>query len=144
MRRKHSRILTVVLAAGSIASLPSCGLPQQLDGVSIQPASGTFLGPNPNDTIDLKAFGSFVHPVATKDITSQAVWSLDATGVVTITQAGVVTPTGNGCGVVNVLATVTGSPHTPKGQVYVGHATITVDNMNDMSCPQPGLRPGRN
>jgi hypothetical protein len=136
MSRKQFTTLAVVLAVGSLLSLPSCGLPQQLDGVSIQPGSGTFLDPDPNISINFKAYGAFVHPVATKDITSQAVWTTDVTGLVTITQAGVVTPTGNGCGVVNVLATVSDSPHTPKGQVYIGHATVTIDDINVPSCPQ--------
>jgi len=137
MSRKQFTILAIVLALGSVLSLPSCGLPQRLDGVSIQPGAGTFLGPNPNTSIIFKAYGSYLHPVATKDITSQAVWTIDVTDLVTITQAGVVTPTGNGCGVVNVLATVTDSPHTPKGQVYIGHATVTIDDINVPSCPQP-------
>jgi hypothetical protein len=136
MSRKQFTILAVVLAFGSVLTLPSCGLPQQLDGVSIQPRTGTFLAPDPGLSINFKAYGSFVHPIATKDITSQAVWSTDASGVVTITQAGVATPTGIGCGVVNVLATVTDSPHTPKGQVYVGRATVTVVDANVPSCPQ--------
>jgi hypothetical protein len=136
MSRKQFTILAVVLALGSVLSLPSCGLPQRLDGVSIQPGSGTFLDPDPRLSINFKAYGSYLHPVATKDITSLAVWTTDVTGLVTITQAGVVTPTGNGCGVVNVLATVTDSPHTPKGQVYIGHATVTIVDTSVPSCPQ--------
>ena len=136
MSRKQFTILAAVLALGSVLTLPSCGLPQQLDGVSIQPGTGTFLAPDPRLSFNLKAYGSYVHPVATKDITSQAVWTTDAPGLVTVTQAGVATPTGFGCGVVNVLATVTDSPHTPKGQVYIGHATLTVVDTNVPSCPQ--------
>ncbi|HTF42635.1 MAG TPA: hypothetical protein VK641_01985 [Terriglobales bacterium] len=136
MSRKQFTILAAVLALGSVSTLPSCGLPQQLDGVSIQPRTGTFLAPDPRLSFNFKAYGSYVHPVATKDITSQAVWTTDVTGLVSITQAGVVTPTGFGCGVVNVLATITDSPHTPKGQVYIGHATVTVVDANVPSCPQ--------
>jgi Bacterial Ig-like domain (group 2) len=136
MSRKQFTILAAVLGFGSVLSLPSCGLPQQLDGVSIQPASFTFLDPDPRLSVNFKAYGSFVHPVATKDVTSQVVWTTDANGVVTIDQTGLVTPTGNGCGVVNVLATVTNSPHTPKGQVYIGHATVTVADTSVPSCPQ--------
>jgi hypothetical protein len=136
MSPKQFRILALVLAFGSGLSLPSCGLPQQLDGVSIQPATGKFLAPDPGLSINFKAYGSFVHPVATKDITSLAVWTADAGGLVNVTQAGVVTPTGTGCGVVNILATVTNSPHTPSGQVYVGHATVTIVDTSVPSCPQ--------
>ena len=113
MSRKQFTILAAVLALGSVLTLPSCGLPQQLDGVSIQPGTGTFLAPDPRLSFNLKAYG-----------------------LVTVTQAGVATPTGFGCGVVNVLATVTDSPHTPKGQVYIGHATLTVVDTNVPSCPQ--------
>jgi len=137
MRRKQFRILTVVLAAGSIAALPSCGLPQQLDGISIQPATVAFGSPSTTLGTQLTAYGSYVHPTATKDVTSEAVWSTDIQGIVTVTAAGLVTPTGTGCGVVNVIASVTNSPHTPKGQVYVAHAVVTVDDINDPSCPQP-------
>jgi hypothetical protein len=137
MRRKQSRILTVVLAAGCIAALPSCGLPQQLDGISVQPGTVTFLSPSTTLSSQLTAYGSYVHPVATKDVTSQVVWSTDGQGIVTVTQSGLVSPTGTGCGVVNVIASVSNSPHTPKGQVYVAHVVVTVDDMNNMSCPQP-------
>jgi hypothetical protein len=137
MSRKQYRILAIVLAVGSIAALPSCGLPQQLDGISVQPGTVTFGSPSTALSTQLTAYGSYVHPVATKDVTSQAVWSTDIQGIVTVTPAGLVTPTGNGCGVVNVIASITNSPHTPKGQVYAGHAVVTVDDINNPSCPQP-------
>ncbi len=137
MSRKQYKLLAVVLAMGSIAALPSCGLPQQLDGISVQPGTVTFGSPSTTLSTQLTAYGSYVHPVATKDVTSQAVWSTDIQGVVTVTTEGLVTPTGNGCGVVNVSASITNSPHTPKGQVYRGHAVVTVDDINNPSCPQP-------
>jgi hypothetical protein len=137
MRRKQFRILTVVLAAGSIVALPSCGLPQQLDGISVQPATVTFGSPSTTLSTQLTAYGTFVNPSATKDVTSEAVWSTDIQGIVTVSAAGLVAPTGTGCGVVNVIASVTNSPHTPKGQVYIAHAVVTVADINDSSCPQP-------
>jgi hypothetical protein len=135
MSRKQPRIFVVVLAVGCLLGLPSCGLPQQLDGVSVQPATATFGSPSTALSVQLTAYGSYVHPVATKDVTSQAVWTTDVDGVVNVTQAGLVTPTGTGCGVVNILASITGSPHTPAGQVYVGRAKVTVDDMSNPACP---------
>jgi hypothetical protein len=85
----------------------------------------------------LKAYGSYLHPVATKDVTSQAVWSTDLQGIVSVSPAGLVSPTGQGCGIVSVIASVTGSPNTPSGQVYTGHATITVQDASVPACPHP-------
>lgn len=137
MSRKLYRILAAVLMVGTVAALPSCGLPQRLDGISIQPTAVFFNTPAPNATANLKVYGSFLHPVATKEITSQVVWSTDADGLVTVSQEGVVTTVGN-CGVVNVIASVTNSPHTPSGQVYVAHSTVTVaDATQPDICPKP-------
>jgi hypothetical protein len=137
MSRKQFRILTLVLATGSIAALPSCGLPQRLDGVSVVPGTTTFGSPLSTQTVQLKAYGSYLHPVATKDVTNEAIWSTDIQGIVSVTPAGLASPTGLGCGVVQVIASVTGSPHTPSGQVYTGHATITVQDASVPACSQP-------
>jgi hypothetical protein len=135
MSRKQFRMFAIVLAVGSIAGIPSCGLPQQLDAVSVQPSAVHFLTPVAGATANLKAYGFYLHPVATKDVTSQVVWTTDADGLVTVAQDGVITTVGN-CGVVDILASITGSPHVPKGQVYVGRATITVIDTTDPLCPQ--------
>jgi|HubBroStandDraft_5_1064220.scaffolds.fasta_scaffold770980_1 hypothetical protein len=137
MSRMQFRIWAVVLAVGSLLGLPSCGLPQQLDGISIQPATATFGSPSTALSVQLTAYGYYVHPSATKDVTSQVVWTTDVTGLVTVTSGGLVTPTGTACGIVNVTGSITNSPHTPKGQVYAGHATITIDDTSNTSCPQP-------
>jgi hypothetical protein len=137
MRRKQFKILTVVLAAGSIAGLPSCGLPQRLDGISVQPGAVTFGAPDPVSTVQLTVYGSYLHPAATKNVTNETVWNTDIKDVVNVSPAGLVSPTGTGCGVVNVTASLTDSPHTPKGQVYTAHTTVTVEDSSDPACPQP-------
>jgi hypothetical protein len=115
MRRKQSRILTVVLAASCIACLPSCGLPQRLDGITILPGTETFGDANTPVSADaglsvqLKALGSYNNPSATKDITGQVTWVSNTPDMVTVYSGGLITAVGDSCGSTLISATLTQS-----------------------------------
>jgi len=136
---KRSR---VVLAMGALImlaallSFPSCGHDQKLVSIAINPSTHTFLIADAGQTENLTAIGTFIHPPATKDITSQATWKADD-GVVDVS-AGVVTTIGQGaCGGADITASL---PEGTGGasNVVVGFATITVDDPNNPICPGGG------
>jgi hypothetical protein len=136
-------VLGTLVAVGGALSLPSCGHDQKLVGLTIQPQNFTFLNPDPSSAEQFTAIGTYIHPPATKDITSQVKWTVDFANVVNITQAGSASPVGSingapaGCGGVDVTATApvgTGG----SGNVIVATATAIVDDPSDILCPGGG------
>jgi hypothetical protein len=90
-----------LIAAGGILSLPSCGHDQKLESIQVQPSSFTFLQNVPGTTANYKAYGTYIHPPATKDISTEVTWYANVPGVATMasgaTNGGVLTTAG-GCG----------------------------------------------
>jgi len=117
-----------------VLSLPSCGHDQKLVGITIQPATFTFL--TQSGTEQFTATGTYIHPPATKDVTSKATWKVDD-GVVHM-NAGLVSPDPLlGCGGGTISASLpegTGG----AGNIVIGYATVTVDNPSDPLCPGGG------
>jgi len=128
--------LGALTVLGAALALPSCGHDQKLVSLQVQPASYTFLFPITSATEQYTAVATYIHPPATKDVTSQATWAVD-NGVVTI-NAGLVSPASTtGCGGVTISATM---PEGTGGasNVVVGYATATVDNPAILQCPGGG------
>jgi hypothetical protein len=137
MKRRYVGLaMGAVIAVGAALSLPSCGHDQKLVSIQIQPSSFTFLTAVEGQTEQLTALGTYIHPPATKDITSQATWTVDD-GLVTVS-AGLVTTIGNGaCGGADITATApegTGG----GGNIISGYATITLDDPTNPLCPGGG------
>jgi hypothetical protein len=134
MKRSYIGLaLGALVAAGAVLSLPSCGHDQKLVSLAVQPASPGFTFPVPNAgaTGQYHAYGTYIHPPATKDVTSQAVWAVDDQ-VVSI-NAGLVTTNGS-CGSADVSATM---PEGTGGasNIVVGYSFVTVQNTADPHCP---------
>jgi hypothetical protein len=128
--------LSALMVVGAMLSLPSCGHDQKLVSLQVQPATATFLDDDPTLTIQFTATGTFIHPPATKDVTSQATWKIDD-GVASMTTPGLFAPVTGFCGGGNISATVpegTGG----AGNVVIAYATVTVNNPADPSCPGGG------
>jgi hypothetical protein len=125
--------LGALVAVGVVLSLPSCGHDQKLVSLAVQPASPGFTFPVPaaGATGQYHAYGTYIHPPATKDVTSQAIWAVDDQ-VVSI-QAGLVTTNGS-CGSADVSATM---PEGTGGasNIVVGYSFVTVENTADPNCP---------
>src|SRR5260370_36334949 len=126
--------LGALVGVGAVLSLPSCGHDQKLVNLQVQPSGFTFLTPGAGATGQFTAIGSYIHPTATKDVTSQATWAVDD-NVVAIS-AGLVTTTGN-CGSANVSATM---PEGTGGasNIVIGYSFVTVNNPADPTCPGGG------
>ena len=152
MKRSYIGLaMGVLVAVGAVLSLPSCGHDQKLVSLTITPTASTFLEPGfipppPNPTQQYTAIATYIHPPATKDVTSQATWKID-NGVATLVSPGVFTatppPAGSPqgtpgpCGVADISASVpegTGG----SGNVVIALATITVDDPSNTLCPGGG------
>ena len=139
MKRSYIGLaLGALVAVGAVLSLPSCGHDQKLVSLTVQPPSYTFLIATSDQTTSYRAYGTYIHPPATKEITDQVTWSVDglANVVAVVTPPGTVTTKG-GCGVADVSAT---APEGTGGSsnVVVGYATVTVDDPTNPVCPGGG------
>ena len=134
MNRKWFSIAALIIAATSLLSVSSCARNQHLTSIQLQPSAGaTFFTADTSLFFDFKAFGTYVHPPETKDITTQVDWQTDNPQVVTVTSAGVVSP-GGGCGLGNVFATFKDSSNL----VISNSVPVTVDGPASAGCPQSG------
>jgi hypothetical protein len=120
-------VLGVALAVS--LSLPGCSTGQQLVSIDVTPKAIIFGSAClPGDTncggVFLTATGTYTHPPATKNITTQVTWTSAIPEVVTVDSSGMLTA-GAVCGVATVTAS--DSTGTPNGSLITGTATVTVD-----------------
>jgi len=120
------------LGAAMLFSL-NCGNNQQLESISITPSSETFLFPNPSANVQLRALGTYTHPPAQKDLTNVVTWTSNTPQVAVVSNTGLLSPAGVGCGGALISASIT--TNSPKDNVVIGTMTATVDNPNVSGCP---------
>jgi hypothetical protein len=105
----------LVVAATSLLCVSSCGDPQELVSITVQPQSETFGASNipvsalAGAQVQLTALGTYVHPPVTKDITDQVTWSSNTPQMVTVNSTGLISVVGGPCGATLVSATVQGA-----------------------------------
>ncbi len=119
-----------------LLSLSSCARSTKLTGITIQPPSGTFGAVDPSLYFQFKAFGTYIHPPKTVDITNQVTWQSDNPQVIQITSAGVASPNLN-CGVAQVFAEM----HNGDNDIVSNSASITVDGPASLGCTPAGPQP---
>lgn len=134
MRKYFGLAIGGLLAAGAFLSLPSCGHDQKLQSITISPATVTYQTPQSVSAV-LKAYGTYIHPPATKDISAEVTWATDVPSMLVLTpgtDGEQVGPNGI-CGIADVSATApegTGG----AGNIVVGYATMTIDG-SQPTCP---------
>jgi hypothetical protein len=136
MSRKWFSIIALIAAAISLVSVSSCGDPQELVSITIQPATETIgasdipVSADAGAQVQLRALGSYLHPPVTKDITSQVTWTSNAPQMFTVSATGLLTATGLSCGATLVSATVQtnadASGVSSSGAVITGYMTANV------------------
>jgi Divergent InlB B-repeat domain len=137
MSRKWLSIAALIIAASFLLSVSSCGDPQELVGITVQPGSVTFGASNIPVSEDaglitqLTALGTYIHPPVTKDITKQVTWTSSDNQEVTVSSTGLITVTGVVCGPNTLIsATLTtnadGSGVSSSGAVVTGSMTASV------------------
>jgi hypothetical protein len=113
MSRKWFGIAVLIISAIALFSVSSCGNPQELVSISVQPgtetvgAANTPLSADLGFAVQLTAQGSYIHPPVTKDITNQVTWASNTPQMFTVNSTGLLTATGAACGSTLVSATVT-------------------------------------
>lgn len=136
MKAKWFGLVALVFVAISLLSVSSCGDPQTLQSITIQPSTETFGAANIPVNFDaglqvqLTALGTYLHPPATKDITHQVTWASSDTQMFSMSSTGLLTATGHECGGTLVSATVQtntdGSGVSSSGAIVTGNMTANV------------------
>lgn len=136
MKRSWYGIAALIVAASVLLIASSCARNQHLVSIAVQPSSGTFGAVDPSLFFNFKAFGTYIHPPQTKDITSQVSWQSDTPQVAQVSSSGVVSPNTN-CGKANIFATF-----NDGGNVIVSNSsTITVNGPAASGCTPAGPQP---
>jgi hypothetical protein len=105
--------------------------------MSVTPSNSTVLGVGDIIPVQYVAYGTFVHPAGTRDITNEVTWSSSVPMIATVASTGIVTPAGYACGVTTITATAgksvigTGS----DSGVMSATSTFTVADPNIKGCP---------
>jgi hypothetical protein len=133
MIRKWFGAIALVSASLSLLSLSSCAHNTHLVSIAIQPGDGTFAAVDPGLSFQYRAYGTYIHPPKTLDITDQVTWQSSATQVAQFTAPGLVSPNTN-CGVAQIFATMHDSPN----DIVSNSASITVEGPVNLGCPQAG------
>jgi hypothetical protein len=136
MRGKWISIIVLVGIAACLVAEASCARSQQLQSITIQPSSVMFLTPFTTLTFQLEAYGAYIHPPETKDITNQVTWTSSAPALSVVSSTGVVAVSGNGsCGINVVTATAPTTSGNPNS-IITGTASVTVVDTSVSVCPQ--------
>ena len=126
MRGKWISVAGLIFVAAVLLTEPSCARPQQLVAINLTPTLG-FVFEGYGAQGQFTAWGTYIHPPETKDITDEVVWSLDIAYFGTLTQTGLITYTRtDGCGSGNVTATWYSNPSDPEaGSAISGSAPVS-------------------
>lgn len=131
MIRKCFCVTALVIVASCLLSLSSCARNQHLVSINIQPGNGTFGAVDPSAFFQYRAYGTYIHPPKTVDITNQVTWQSDNPQVAQFTGPGTVSPNTN-CGVAQIFATMHDSPN----DIVSNLVSITVNGPVSLGCPQ--------
>lgn len=130
-------VFIILVMAAVVLNLSSCARSQQLQAITLSPSAFTYgsaATPGVQQTpIPLTAYGSYIHPPATKNITTQVTWTSDNAAVANVNNAGQLTA-GTVCGIANISATMYTSGST-SGNLVVGTMTTTVEGPASEGCP---------
>jgi hypothetical protein len=138
MNRKWLGVVALIVCGVALLSSESCARSQQLTGITISPSGFTYFAPAPPNVpqtpIPLTAYGTYIHPPETKDITSQVTWASDQTSTAAVSSSGGLTD-GTVCGTANISATYYTDGNS-SGNLMVGFIAVTVEGPASQGCPQ--------
>lgn len=131
MIRKWFAVFTLMLTAALLLSVSSCARSQKLVGINVTPqgATITLTGVGQQVTTQFTAYGVYIHPPETRDITKTVTWTTDTPSVIESVSGspGLFQTTGTGCGTnLGITATVYTDANNPSGNVVVGTSTMSV------------------
>ncbi len=124
MKRSYIGLAMGVLVMAALLVFPSCGFKRQLVSITIDPPGASIVGSGV--TVNFKAYGNYIHPPDTRDITDSVVWASAAPQVIKILSPGVA-ESQFACGTnITITATWYSNPQTQSGSVVVGTAVVNV------------------
>jgi len=130
------KVCLLSMSAVFLLFLLGCGHDTQLASIDVRPSSIVIIGRGANAKVQFTADGHFVHPVETRDITTQVKWTSTFPAVASIDSNGIAT-SGLSCGVTVITATAgsnVGVPFTPQA-ITIATAQFTVSDLGDPACP---------
>jgi len=131
MNGKWLSVVVLIAIAAGLLLQPSCARSQQLESITIYPPgqSITLTAVGQQFPLQFTAYGNYIHPPETRDVTNTAVWATDSPTIIAAqpnTPGGFLT-TGNGCGSnLGITASVYTDHNNPSGNVVVGLATVNI------------------
>jgi hypothetical protein len=139
MIRKLFGIAVLSLVSSFLLSLSSCAHSQQLVGITVSPQASTVTLSGVGQVVGTQftAYGTYIHPPETRDLTGVAVWTTDSPTVIQIDPStpGLVNTTGYGCGTnLGITATVHTSSNQ-SGNIVVGTSSMNVSFGTGVTCP---------
>jgi hypothetical protein len=132
MNGKWFSIAVLVVIATLLLLASSCARNQHLTSIQVVPATATFGGVGA--TLQFKAFGTYIHPPATKDVTALAKWSIDSQFLVSFNSTPGLVTSINDCGSGNVMASI----QDGSNDVF-GTAFVTSAGLGTSACTQAAL-----
>ena len=137
MNRNWLGVGSLFATAVLLLNLASCAHNRHLVSIQVQPsAGGTFGGVDPSIFFNFKAFGTYIHPPQTVDITDQVNWQSDNPQVVQVSSTGVVSPNLN-CGKADIFATFKDG----NNEVISNSASVVVNGPANLGCTPAGPQP---
>jgi hypothetical protein len=110
MRGMCASLVVLVLGGALLLGLSGCARDQKLVSIAVQPAGG-FVFEGYGAQGQFTAFGTYIHPPETKDITGKVIWTLGIANFGTLSQSGQITyARTDGCGNGLVTATFYSNP----------------------------------
>jgi Divergent InlB B-repeat domain/Bacterial Ig-like domain (group 2) len=132
-------ITVLVSIAALLLIASSCAHNHDLVSIAVSPSAFTFFSPAAPGVqqvpIPLTAYGTYIHPPNTINITNQVTWASDNTQVADVSSTGQLTD-GLACGVANISASFYTDGGNKNGSVVVGFMNVTVQGPVSEGCPQ--------
>lgn len=130
MIRKWFAVAALAVIAVALVYTSGCARDQKLESITLSPTGG-FVFEGSFAAGQFTAYGNYIHPPETKDISSIVTWSINIQNFGTISSNGLVTYTRtDGCGSGQVSATYKNG----DGSVVVGSAPVSGGNNNGAGC----------
>jgi hypothetical protein len=131
----------LVCSLGMLLLALGCGHPTQLTSMSVSPTSAGVVGFGNTAPTQFTVTGQFIHPTETRDISNQVTWTSSTPVVATVSNSGLVTPSGNYCGDTIITAkagqSLTGGGDTSSQSEMTIAATFTLYVVATPGCPAP-------
>jgi len=136
---KKAGLVSSIFSLGLLLFILGCGHPTTLVSMSVTPATATVGPVGAVIPVQYTAYGNFIHPTETRDISSQVTWTSSVPMIATVSSTGLATPTGTACGTTTITAMadkkLIGGVHTTSSATLVATATFTVADSNVPGCP---------